>query len=196
MTQPDTTAKGDPKLDAFLGVKPPSRRARLIKWAAIALGALLLTGVALFFVLNSGTKPAYVTTPVERGGLRVTVSATGNLQPTNQVDVGSELSGLVTEVLVDNNDRVRKGQVLARLDPSRLQDAITKSVAALAAAQKQILHRVCDVGPRADLLWHFRVPFLARDLQPAVMVLRQTRRAKRSAVRVDQHGGLAVHHSP
>jgi HlyD family secretion protein len=139
MTQPDANAQGDKKLDTFLGVKAPSRHARLLKWGAVGIAAVVLLGLVLVVFLNSGAKPAYVTAPVERGNLRVTVSATGNLQPTNQVDVGSELSGLVTEVLVDNNDRVRKGQVLARLDPLRLRDAITKSEAALAAAQAGVV---------------------------------------------------------
>ena len=81
------------------------------------------------------SQPNYATAPVQRGDLRVTVSATGNLQPTNKVEVGSELSGLVTEVNVDNNDVVAKGDVLARLDTSRLQDAIAQSRAALQSAQ-------------------------------------------------------------
>src|SRR3546814_13546574 len=64
----------------------------------------------------------------------LTVSATGNLKPINQVDVGSEHSGLITDVYVDVNDRVTKGQVLARLDTSRLIDTVTQSRSALAAA--------------------------------------------------------------
>src|SRR3546814_1110938 len=77
----------------------------------------------------------YATQEVERGDLTVTVSATGNLKPINQVDVGSEQSGLITDVYVDVNDRVTKGQVLARLDTSRLIDTVNQSRAALAAAE-------------------------------------------------------------
>lgn len=138
MTKPDAAA-ADPALDAFLGAKPPSPRTRLLKWGAIILGAALLLWLAWAFLLSGEGKTSYATTPIERGTLRVTVSATGNLQPTNQVDVGSELSGLVTNVLVENNDRVRRGQVLAKLDTSRLRDAITKSAAALAAAEASVV---------------------------------------------------------
>jgi HlyD family secretion protein len=60
------------------------------------------------------------------------------LAPTNKVDVGSELSGLVESVLVQENDRVKKGQVLAQLDISKLQDEITKSEAALASSQAKL----------------------------------------------------------
>jgi HlyD family secretion protein len=66
------------------------------------------------------------------------VSATGNLAPTNKVDVGSELSGLVETVLAQENDRVKKGQILAQLDVSKLQDEITKSEAALASSQAKL----------------------------------------------------------
>jgi HlyD family secretion protein len=60
--------------------------------------------------------PKYRTESVTRGNLDVKGSATGTLQPTNKVEVGSELSGLIETVFVDENDTVKKGQELARLD--------------------------------------------------------------------------------
>lgn len=130
--------KDDPPhqdLDAFLGVEPTSRRAVLIRRLAIGL-AILAALVILWRLIFGGTAAiSYATRPVARGDLTVVVSATGNLAPTNQVTVGSELSGLIVEVLVDNNDHVRKGQMLARLDPSRLQDSVRQSTAALESAQ-------------------------------------------------------------
>jgi len=132
-TTPPTTI-GDPEaLDDFLGAKPPSPRQKYLKWAGIAVAVLLALWLLSKIIGGGDEAPQYVTVPVERGALRVTVSATGNLQPTNQVDVGSELSGTVTQLNVDNNDRVTRGQVLARLDPSRLQDAINQARAQLAA---------------------------------------------------------------
>lgn len=59
---------------------------------------------------------SFKTAPAMLKEIVVTVTATGTLEPTNQVEVGSELSGTVKAVLVDYNDRVRVGQVLARLD--------------------------------------------------------------------------------
>lgn len=133
MDQPTPT---DPAaLDDFLGAKPPSARQKYLKWAGIALAVLLALWLLSKIIGGGDAAPQYVTVPVERGALRVTVSATGNLQPTNQVDVGSELSGTVVELNVDNNDRVTRGQVLARLDPARLQDTIAQARAQLAAAQ-------------------------------------------------------------
>lgn len=115
---------------------PLSRR-----WLWLGSAALLLIAVIAFVVFKSGGEakgPSYETETVNRGRLEVTVSATGNLQPTNQVDVGSELSGIVDTVSVDINDRVKIGQVLARLDTSKLNDQSAKSRAALAVAEAAV----------------------------------------------------------
>lgn len=132
-----STSDARAKIDAFLGVKPGAHR----RWPLVI--ALLVVGVALalliwFLLRGAGDEPRYATSPVERGDLRVTVSATGNLAPTNKVEVGSELSGIVSAVYVDNNDRVTKGQILARLDTSRLEDTVRESEAALASAEASV----------------------------------------------------------
>jgi len=134
-TQAGTVTPARSKLDEFLGRQPASARMQLLRKAAPVAGVLLLAGlVLLYFKARGNDQPTYATTSVQRGDLRVTVSATGNLQPTNEVEVGSELSGLVTEVNVDNNDQVRRGQVLARIDTARLQDSIAQSRASLQSA--------------------------------------------------------------
>ena len=110
---------------------------RYLRWIIIGILALAIGATIAYFLMRAPEDGGarYVTEEVQRGNLVVTVSATGRLQPTNQVDVGSELSGTIAEVLVDDNDRVTRGQVLARLDVSRLKDQVAKSRAALAAAQ-------------------------------------------------------------
>lgn len=139
MDQPTTqTPTTSADLDAFLGAKPPSKRMQYLKWAAVAAGALILLWIVSRFVGGGSADVSYATRPVQRGNLTVSVAATGNLQPINQVDVGSELSGLVTQVFVDNNYRVTKGQVLARLDTSRLLDTLTQSRAALLSAEANV----------------------------------------------------------
>jgi HlyD family secretion protein len=126
-------------LDEFLGRTPASPRARWLRLAAIAGGVLLLAWLLWSWLGGGGAdEPRYATAPVQRGDLRVTVSATGNLQPTREVEVGSEISGLVTAVTVDNNDRVKRDQVLARIDTARLQDAITRSRAGLQSAEASV----------------------------------------------------------
>jgi HlyD family secretion protein len=77
--------------------------------------------------------------------MTVTVTATGSLQPTNQVDVGSEQSGIVETVEVTYNDRVKVGQVLARLDPSILKAQVMQYKANLESAKAQLLQNKATV---------------------------------------------------
>ena len=77
----------------------------------------------------------YVTEPIERGRLEVTVTADGTLKPLRTVSIGSELSGIVREVMVDVNDRVRAGQTLIRLDPSNLEATVASARAGLLSAK-------------------------------------------------------------
>lgn len=109
---------------------------------------LLLTGVVLAGAVggyfwrqhavarNAG--PAFVSEPVRRGDLGLTITATGNLEPTNEVTVGSELSGIVLEVYVDTNDHVTKGQPLAKLDTTKLSQQTLSSRASVASAQARV----------------------------------------------------------
>lgn len=128
------------------------------RWLWLA-GALLVTAVAILLLLRSGNKsemPQYRTAAAEMGNLVVKVSATGKLQPTNQVDVGSELSGIVDQVNVDVNDQVTKGQVLARLDLAKLRDAVAKSRASLEAAQAQLAQMQATVVEARSTMSRFR----------------------------------------
>lgn len=105
-------------------------------WAALAL--LVAAGAGLWWWSGRQAEraaPVYVTAPVQRGDITLTVTANGTLKPTRAVAVGSELSGTVSRVLVDVNDPVRKGQVLVELDRAKFQDTVNRSRAALAAAQ-------------------------------------------------------------
>jgi HlyD family secretion protein len=81
---------------------------------------------------------AYVTQPVRNGELLVSVTATGTLQPTRQVDIGSEVSGIIQEVLVDFNDSVTAGQIIARLDTQTLEARLASSTASLAVAKASL----------------------------------------------------------
>lgn len=122
----------DQDLDEFLGVKAAPWWHRYVKWVAVAIGVLLLLLLVWRF-FGTSTAAGYATQKVDRGDLTVTVSATGKLAPINQVTVGSQLSGLVTQVVVDVNDKVVKGQPLALIDPEQIDDQIRAGQATLAA---------------------------------------------------------------
>ncbi|HET9700138.1 MAG TPA: biotin/lipoyl-binding protein, partial [Burkholderiales bacterium] len=129
-------------------------RSRML--AAAVLISLAGLGYLLVRGNDDAAAPAYRSEAAAVGTLVVKVSATGNLQPTNQVDVGSELSGIVDKVFVDDNDRVSRGQVLARLDLSKLQDAVTRSRASLAAAEAQVLQAQATADEARAILARFR----------------------------------------
>lgn len=118
---------------------------RWLKWSAVALAMIVGLGLIAHFTGREEQGPVYKTTQVKRGNLVVTVSATGTLQPVNQVDVGSELSGTIAAVDVDYNDHVVQGQVLARLDTEMLQARMVESRAALQSAKANQLNAAATV---------------------------------------------------
>jgi HlyD family secretion protein len=113
------------------------------KWWWLLLIILISAGAYYWFFMGQngaqGSKDVtYLTLPASRADISVTVLATGNLEPLNDVQIGTELSGTVAEVLVEANDQVTKGQVLARLNTDQLEDTITKAKAALMSAESEI----------------------------------------------------------
>ncbi len=134
------------EIEASLGVGHAKRRIPVwLIWAAVAaiIGAL---GFWWFQAAEERAKVTYITEPVTRGDLTVTVSATGTIEPTNLVEISSELSGTIMDVLVDFNDVVTAGQVLARLDTVQLEAQMSVQVASHAAAEAQL------ANARASLL--------------------------------------------
>ncbi|MEZ5501624.1 MAG: efflux RND transporter periplasmic adaptor subunit [Halioglobus sp.] len=108
------------------------------RWALVAAVLLLGLGVLRWLGPGGGPPVQYATAEASRGDLDVTVTATGTLQPVNQVDVGSEVSGTVRTVLVDFNDRVEQGQVLAVLNTDQFQARVNEASAALQLARAQV----------------------------------------------------------
>ena len=138
-------------IDAFLGQPPRTWWRRWRKWVLIGVPILIV-----LLLLARCFRPAppvqYATAPIERRNLDVTITATGNLAPTVQVNVGSEESGLVDKVYVQNNDHVVKGQPLAQLDLSRLRDALMQSQATYQAAVATVAQdRATVAQTRAEL---------------------------------------------
>jgi len=127
----------DATIAEFLGESLAPPRRRWHKWGLIALGLVGLAALA-YALFGGRVAPKYATAAVKRGDLAVTVSATGNLAPTNQVNVGSEESGIVVNVFVQNNDHVKKGQPLAQLDPTLFRAALMQNEAQLLSARASV----------------------------------------------------------
>ena len=195
-----TNAAGRTDALAQILASPAQRhgRRRVLALAAAGLAAL---AVALAWLLRDGGDGVqYRTEALGRGSLVVTVSATGNLQPTTQVDVGSELSGTIEDVFVDDNDVVTQGEVLARLDTTKLENQLTESRASLAAAQARVLEAAASVEEaRANLARLRRVAELSggkvpsqADLDAAAATLKRAEAASSSAEASVQQWRAAV----
>lgn len=163
-----TQARQGPALKQLLATKSGGLFSGRWLWLT---GALVGIAVAAWLLLRTGedkAAPRYTTEAAALGTLVVRVSATGNLQPTNTVDVGSELSGIVDKVYVEDNDEVKKGQVLAQLDLSKLQDTVAKSRASLVAAEAQVLQMQATVAEaRATLARYQQVSQLSGGKVPS-----------------------------
>ena len=145
---PDAGSPESGDLGDFLGQKTVPWWRPWLKWIALA-ALVIVVAVVLLRTLGGSAANLYASQPVRRGELQVTVSATGRLAPINQVQVGSELSGLVTKVLVDVNDQVKAGQPLALVDPSRFADTVRQSEAQLAANQAAVAQAVATLAQNA-----------------------------------------------
>jgi len=149
-----STEPADSKLQAVLAEgRSAGRTARLVRWGLVLF---LIAALAAWWFTRSASDESgsgrFITEATTTGDLVVTASASGTLQPTQSVDVSSELSGTVAAVLVDENAVVKQGQLLARLDTAKLLDAVARSEAAVSAAEAAVaLARATQAETRAQL---------------------------------------------
>ncbi len=107
---------------------------RLRSLAVPLLAAALGVGAFLWWRHRPAPAPVFTTVTVGRADLVQNVTATGTLESVTSVDVSSQISGLIAEVLVDYNTPVRAGDVLARIDPSTYQQRVKQAEADVASA--------------------------------------------------------------
>jgi len=108
------------------------------KWWALAVVIILLIGGTWWIIASIGERVEYVTVGVTRGDIKHVVTATGEINPVNTVNVGSQVSGTISNIYVDYNSHVTKGQLLLEIDPSVLQATVDESRAALDSAKSQL----------------------------------------------------------
>ncbi|MEO6227805.1 MAG: efflux RND transporter periplasmic adaptor subunit [Thermomonas sp.] len=112
-----------------------------IRKIVITLAVVAVLGIGWHFWSQRGADAAdggYRTETVQRGDIRVAISATGTLSAISTITVGSQISGLVTDVLADFNSPVKKGDILLKIDPSTYQAQIEQGSAQIASAQAQL----------------------------------------------------------
>jgi len=107
-------------------------------WATAIIGAVLI--VLLFSVFNTEKEEGldYASIAIESGPIREVVSATGTLSALITVEVGSQLSGQISELFVDFNSEVKEGEVIARLDPATFETRVAQAEAELAIAKANV----------------------------------------------------------
>ncbi len=161
---------------------------RRATWLGLLLFALTVVGLSLWLA-NRQTEaltPRYLTEPVQRGDLKLSVSADGTLSPTRSVTIGSELSGTVRQVMVDVNDPVTQGQVLLQLDTAKLAAQVERSRAALASASAKVDQAGATVKEaQASLRRHQEVARLSGGKVPSATEL-DTARATLARARADE----------
>ena len=109
---------------------------KTVAWILVVVAA----AVGVFFLVGSRGKPEakYRTTPVDKGDITQTVTATGALSAVTTVKVGSQVSGIIAKLHVDFNSQVKKGDLLAELDPTPFQEKVNQNQAALEKAQVEM----------------------------------------------------------
>jgi len=99
------------------------------------LAIVVVVGVFAAFRLSKKTDPEYFTAKVEKGDIRQVIEATGTINPVTSVQVGSQVSGMISKLYVDFNSKVTKGQVIAEIDPKLFEGAVLQAQADLQNSQ-------------------------------------------------------------
>ena len=163
-------------------------------WIIAAVVVALAAGLYFWQAQqDKNAAPRYVTETVSKGSLTLNVLANGTLQPTRSVNIGSELSGTVKRVLVDVNDRIKKGQVLVELDTAKLSDQVLRSRASLAATQAQLSQGTATVKEaRASLARFEEVERLSGGKVPSAAELDTARATLDRAIAAEASGRANV----
>ncbi len=128
----------------------------MIKWLIIIVILGGLAGGGFWYWKHAETKAVdYKTEPATMGDLIQMVTATGQLNPKTNVQVGSQVSGLISKLNVDFNSRVTKGEVIAQLDPSTYKAMETLANADLASAKAAELAQAEE--EREDALYQSKI---------------------------------------
>ena len=119
-------------------------KSRVLGFLVLIVVAAAATG-AYFYTQSRGSTLKYRLAKVERGPLTATVSATGTLNAVITVQVGSQTSGQVKELRADFNSPVKKGQLIARIDPEIFEAKVNQAKAELEAARAAVLNQQAQV---------------------------------------------------
>jgi len=119
----------------------------------IIVTIVVMLGLIWYFFMRNKEQPATVTTEKpETGAISTSVTATGTIQPVDTVTVGTQVSGTLSAMYADFNSTVKKGQLLAELDPILLQATVDQAKASLAQSQSNVIYQEANFK-RQELLY-------------------------------------------
>lgn len=110
----------------------------LKRYWLIAVGAIVIVALVAYTLLRGQDKPQYFTSKADRGDIREVVEATGTINAVITVQVGSQDSGTISHLFVDFNSKVKKGQIVAQIDPALFRGAVLQATADLANAKANV----------------------------------------------------------
>src|ERR1700690_722839 len=148
------------------------RSSSWIKWIIIILAVLaVIVGSIWYFKRGHADGPDYQTVAVMRGDLTNVVTATGALNPVKNVLVGCQVSGRISQLYVDFNSSVTQGQVIAEIDPSTYQVAVSQAAADLANARANLELQQVEARRSSDLFTNHLVS--SSDYDTAIATLHE-----------------------
>ena len=108
------------------------------KYMKFIVAAVVLLIIAIYFGHSSGSKVSFKTQKLERGNITETITASGIINPISTVSIGTQVSGTISEIYVDYNSEVKKGQLLALIDPDVFEATLAQRAAALEIAKAEV----------------------------------------------------------
>ncbi|HIY43468.1 MAG TPA: efflux RND transporter periplasmic adaptor subunit [Candidatus Helicobacter avistercoris] len=123
--------------DEIISTLKPKRKLWKILSSLCVITALC-GGGAYYYLQPKEVKITYETITPKRGDIATIISATGTLNPLNEVQIGSQVSGIISQIDVDTNDVVSKGQVLAKIDDKKILQELSRYEAQLKSAKAQL----------------------------------------------------------
>lgn len=161
-----------------------------------ALGIVVC--VALFVSCSSKPEVSYETTKVERSTLTTTVTATGTIEPVTSVEVGTQVSGIVSKIYVDYNSVVKEGEIIAELDKTNLTSELASAQANLTSVQSSLAYQRANYERQQSLFDKGLIS--ANDFEQArlayVQAQQQVTTAQQSVKRAQTNLGYATITSP
>ena len=133
------------------------------------LGVVVVAAVSLIYGCSKQDSDTYITQKLEKGKIIQKITASGIINPISTINIGTQVSGTISEILVDYNSLVKKGQLLAQIDPALFEATVAQRQAALDIARAEV-----DVS-KNDIVYYKKIWSASKNLIP-----RATRLTKNS----------------